>query len=187
LFVAVSASAGGRNANYPWGAGAFNTNYRPAGSIPAHTPDWRVFQPSWRGGFLSFPNARRATPVVVSPYTYFPSYYPPYGSPYYGFQPTEPEPQPEPAPPSPPQVIVFPAPQQPAPEPAPAPQPQVVVVQVPVPTPPPEPVQAPAPVAAPPVKPSPPREVFHWVDADGVHHYSTHVPAGVKADKVGPK
>lgn len=189
LLVAVTATAGGRNPNYPWGAGAFNSNYRPAGSVPAHTPDWRALQPSWRGGYLSYPNARHAVPyapATVVPFTY---YYPPYGSPYYGFQPAEPEPQPEAPPPSPPQVIVFekPSPPQPAPEPAPAPQPQIVVVQVPVPAPAPEPAPAPAPVAAPPSKPTPPREVYHWVDSDGVQHYSTQVPPGVKAEKVGPR
>ena len=57
--------------------------------MPAHTPDWRALQPSWRGGFLSYPNARYA-PVTPYPY-YYPSYYP-YGSSYYGFKQAEPEP-----------------------------------------------------------------------------------------------
>jgi hypothetical protein len=193
--IALPAAAGGRiipnpsgNQN-PYGAGAFNSNFRPAGSTPAHTPDWRVFQPSWRGGFLTYPNApaRIVVPAVpVVPYGY--GYYPPYGSTYYGFQPTEQEQEAAQQPQAPPQVIVFQGPSaQPAPAPMPAPAPQVVVVQVPVPVPapPPEPVVQARPE---PAKPSgPPKEVFRWTDNDGVVHYSTQVPAGVKADKVGPK
>jgi len=194
LFTALPVAAGGRNIpvpsgnQNPYGAGAFNSNFRPAGSVPAHTPDWRALTPSWRGGFVSYPNARHVQGFVPTYPAYsYPMAYPPYGSTYYGFQPTEPEPEQAPPPQSPPQVIVFPAPQQPAPAPEPAPPPQIVVVQVPVPT----PVPAPEVVAPPkpePVKPSgPPKEVFRWTDNDGVVHYSTLVPSGVRAEKVGPK
>jgi hypothetical protein len=172
----------------PYGAGAFNTNYRPAGSTPAHTPNWRTLTPSWRGGYLTYPYGNRYYgPAYAAPYAYYPGYYPPYGSTYYGFQPTEQEQEAAPPPQSPPQVVVFQQPAAPAPAPEPAPAPQIVVVQVPVPvpTPPPETVAPPKPE---PAKPSgPPKEVFRWTDNDGVVHYSTQVPAGVKADKVGPK
>jgi hypothetical protein len=188
----LPALAGGHEA-FGWGAGAFNSSYRPAGSTPAHTPDWRALTPSWRGGFVTYPSARHFGPAYGAPYSYYypayaPSYYPPYGSTYYGFQPTEPEPAPEPQLQTPPQVIVFEHREPSAPAPEPSPAPQVIVVQVPVPVPAPAPA-APAPLPAPePQKPAgPAHDVFHWVDADGVHHYSTQVPAGVKAEKVGPK
>ena len=69
----------------PYGAGAFNTNYRPAGSTPAHTPNWRALTPSWRGGFLTYPYANRYYgPAYAQPYAYYPGYYPPYGGYGYG-------------------------------------------------------------------------------------------------------
>jgi hypothetical protein len=177
--------------NNPWGAGAFNSNYRPAGSSFSYAPSWRALEPTWRGGYLHTRGQRAVTPYVApyaySPYGYGYGYgYPAYGSTYYGFQPSQPEAEPEPAP-APPPVVVFERPQAPAPAPAQeTPAPQVIIVQVPVPAPAPAPVAAPV-APEPPQPKGPPREVYRWTDGDGVVHYSTLVPAGVKAEKVGPK
>ncbi|MBK7857715.1 MAG: DUF4124 domain-containing protein [Archangiaceae bacterium] len=175
LSVSVPALA---SDHFIWGAGAFNSNYRPPGYTPQRTPSW---------GPTVFPGRHRQpviAPVVpVVPY-YVPVY--PYGSTYYGFQPTEHDVQPAPAPP-PAQVVVFEK-SEPAPPPAPAPEPEprVIIVQVPMPAP-----AAPVAAAAPPAPAAPavedktpPKDVYHWVDEDGVHHYSTTAPRGVKADKV---
>jgi hypothetical protein len=60
----------------------------------------------------------------------------------------------------------------------------VIIVQVPAPAP-----EVPAAPVAPPAPSGPPKEVYHWVDNDNVHHYSTSVPPEwrAKAEKVGPK
>src|SRR5437016_3909584 len=106
--LSLPAVAGGHRASL-WGAGAFNSNYQPPGAVAAHTPDWRAYPPSWRGAVTS-PNARHAAPVMpIVPY-YVPSYYP-YGSPYYGFQPTQPEPAPPEPARAPAPVVIFEHPQ----------------------------------------------------------------------------
>jgi len=193
ILVAVPAMAGGGSRH---GGNAGNAGGGRGGgvNVQGNFGPWRVnsqVNPTFLNPYQASPYATTNPYGVVTPYAN------PYGAFWYSVpytldempavnRPRQREPEPEPVVverEEKPTVIVLQAAPAPAPEPA-----QVQVVAVPV-----APAPAPAPVVAAPVEAAPapaaveakPRtpgnEVYRWVDADGVTHYSTMVPEDQKA------